>query len=182
MLKWIESADGLNVRIISVASDLALAENRIITALQTRLSSLAIPFPPLAQRTEDIPVILQRLWATSPHPLPPIFDRAAWSQLLNHDWDGGVDELVAFADRASRLYGGRELERDQLRTMLGHQVARQLAQPDFNLKQHLAKEEKMFLIEALLKCNGVVQDAATLAGLNRTTFLAKMKRYGLARI
>jgi DNA-binding NtrC family response regulator len=180
LLDWMNGADGQNVRVISAkcGSDQG---DRILPALQQRLRALNIPYPPLASRADDIPIILQRIWAESSHPLPPIFERHAWIALLSHDWPANFDELKSFADRASRLYGGRQMGADQLKKLLGQQAARELARSNFSLKDHIAQEEKMFIIEALMKCNGVVQDAAILAGLNRTTLLSKMKRHGLAR-
>lgn len=180
LLDWMDSDDGQHVRVISARSD-EDNSNCALPALQQRLGALNIPCPSLAQRTDDIPIILQRIWAESSHPLPPIFERKAWAELLGHEWTSNFDELRRFAERASRLYGGRQVEADHIRKLLGQQVSRELARAGFSLKDHMAQEEKMFLIEALLKCNGVVQEAATLSGLNRTTFLAKMKRHGLAR-
>jgi transcriptional regulator of acetoin/glycerol metabolism len=90
--------------------------------------------------------------------------------------------LRDFSEKASRLHGGKRVSTDQVRKSLGQYAARELARGDFSLKQHLAQEEKLFMIEALLRCSGNVQSAAGLAGIKRTTFLAKMQRHGLARI
>lgn len=180
LLDWMESEDGQHVRVISSARD-DDDPGRTITRLQKRLTMLTVPFTPLAQRKDDIPIMMQRLWAEGSHPLPPLFERQGWNELLAYDWPENFAELCTFAEKASRLYGGRPVGADQVRKMLGQQVARELAKPDFNLRQHLAQEEKLFLIEALLRCKGIVSDAAQLAGINRTTMLAKLKRHGLAK-
>ena len=51
----------------------------------------------------------------------------------------------------------------------------------FNLKAHLDDEEQRFIQSALVQAGGVVQHAADLAGLKRTTFVEKMKRHGINR-
>ncbi|MEQ1538929.1 MAG: helix-turn-helix domain-containing protein, partial [Sphingorhabdus sp.] len=90
--------------------------------------------------------------------------------------------LRDFASKAIRLFGGRNVSAEQVRRLLGGHSEQQLRQSGFDLKQHLAQEEKLFLIEALLRSNGIVASAAELAGIQRTTFIAKMKRHGLAKI
>jgi DNA-binding NtrC family response regulator len=51
----------------------------------------------------------------------------------------------------------------------------------FNLKSHLEAEELQFLTTALRQTNGVVQHAANLSGLKRTTFIEKMRKHGIER-
>jgi DNA-binding NtrC family response regulator len=182
LLAWMDSADGQYVRIITTAQPGNLAKRPIITPLAQRMTEFKLSVTPLAQRADDIPVILQRLWAEGTHPLPPIFDRSAWDAVMRHSWPGDYEELKDFAWRASRLHGGRTLSCDQVKRLLGHRAPRDMAEPGFALKQHLHQEEKLFLIEALLRSEGVVAKAARIAGINRTTFVAKLKRHGLAKV
>lgn len=53
--------------------------------------------------------------------------------------------------------------------------------PGFNLKAYLDDEEMRFIESALVQAEGVVQHAADLSGLKRTTFIEKMKRHGISR-
>jgi two-component system, NtrC family, nitrogen regulation response regulator NtrX len=174
LLAWMESSDGENVRVICSAA--------VATSQLAQMSPLKFPCPPLSRRIDDIPVMLQKLWSSCDHSLPPIFERTAWSALRAYDWPGNFEELRNFALMASRLHGGRQVSADHVCKLLGQQTERKMARVDFSLRQNLAEEEKMFLIEALLRSSGAIQDAARLAGVKRTTFLAKMKRHGLARI
>jgi sigma-54 dependent transcriptional regulator, flagellar regulatory protein len=184
LLDWLDSEDGQYVRLIASTSE-SLAEKtesgKFDGELCARLLTFPIPLLPLANRVEDIPDILQRIWATDLSGLPPLLDRHAWACLSAHRWPGNFAELRQFAAKASRLHGGRKMTVEQTEVLLGKRASRQLRNPHFNLKQHLAQEEKLFLIEALLHSEGVVQSAAMRAGLKRTTFLAKMKRYGIMR-
>ena len=181
LLQWLDSDNAKDVKLIA-SSDGRDDGDRIIAPLRVRLHRLRVPCPALIQRRGDVAVILQRLWAAESDHVPPILDREAMAVVLNDAWAGNYGALREFAGKTLRLFGGREVTADQVRRLLGGQSERQLESKSFDLKQHLAQEEKLFLIEALLRSNGVVAAAAGLAGLQRTTFIAKMKRHGLARI
>ena len=181
LLTWLDSSQAQTVKLIA-SSDGRDDGDRIIAPLRIRLHRLRVPCPALMQRREDIAVILQRLWATERDHAPPIFDQEAWAAVNDHGWAGNYRELEALAGKTSRLFGGRNVSADQVRRLLGGHSEKRLDCNNFDLKQHLAEEEKLFLIESLLRSNGVIASAAGIAGLKRTTFIAKMKRHGLARI
>ena len=181
LLRWLDSENAKNVKLIA-SSDGRDDGDRIIAPLRIRLHRLRVPCPALVQRRGDVEVILQHLWAEEPDHVPPILDSEAMAVVLNDGCTGNYRALREFAGKTLRLFGGRNVSADQVRKLLGGHSERQLNSKNFDLKQHLAQEEKLFLIEALLRSNGVVAAAAGLAGLQRTTFIAKMKRHGLARV
>lgn len=181
LLRWLDSENAKNVKLIA-NSDGRDDGDRIIAPLRIRLHRLRVPCPALIQRRGDVAVILQHLWAQEYDHVPPILGSEAWAVVCNDPWVGNYRALREFAAKTLRLFGGRNVTADHVRRLLGGHSERQLESKSFDLKQHLAQEEKLFLIEALLRSNGVVAAAAGLAGLQRTTFIAKMKRHGLARI
>ena len=181
LLRWLDSKEATDVKLIA-SSDGRDNGDRIIAPLRTRLHRLRVPCPALIQRRGDVAVILQHLWAKDCDHVPPILDRDAWAVVLNDAWTGNYRALKEFSGKALRLFGGRNVSAEHVTRLLGGHSERQLQSQSFDLKQHLAPEEKLFLIEALLRSNGIVAAAAGLAGLQRTTFIAKMKRHGLARI
>jgi DNA-binding NtrC family response regulator len=181
LLTWLDTTQAQTVKLIA-STDGRDDGDRIIAPLRIRLHRLRVPCPALVQRRGDVAVILQRLWAEDRDHVPPILDHDGWAVLLNDPWVGNYRALRDFAGKTIRLFGGRKVTAEQARRILGGKTEQQLNCANFDLKQHLAREEKLFLIEALLRSNGVVAAAAGLAGLQRTTFIAKMKRHGLARI
>ena len=181
LLTWLDSENAMSVKLIA-SSDGLDDKDHIIAPLRLRLHRLRLPCPALIQRRGDVAVILQRLWAEDRDHAPPVLDDEAWAVLLKDDWAGNYRALKDFAAKSVRLFGGRNVTVEQIRKLLRGHSERQLCAGNFDLKQHLAQEEKRYLIEALLRSNGVVAAAAGLAGLQRTTFIAKMKRHGLARI
>ena len=181
LLRWLDSDNAKDVKLIA-SSDGRYDGDRIIAPLRIRLHRLRVPCPALIQRRGDVAIILQRLWAEELDHVPPILDGEAMAVVLNDPWAGNYRALREFSGKTLRLFGGRKVTADQVRKLLGGHSERQLNSKNFDLKTHLAQEEKLFLIEALFRSNGVVAAAAGLAGLQRTTFIAKMKRHGLARI
>lgn len=181
LLTWLDSENAMSVKLIA-SSDGLDDKDHIIAPLRLRLHRLRLPCPALIQRRGDVAVILQRLWAEDRDHAPPVLDDEAWAVLLKDDWAGNYRAIKDFAGKSVRLFGGRKVTAEHVRKLLGGHSERQLGAGNFDLKQHLAQEEKRYLIEALLRSNGVVAAAAGLAGLQRTTFIAKMKRHGLARI
>lgn len=181
LLEWFDDARSHRLRLIA-SIDSRDERLRIIEPLRKKLYRLRIPVVALAQRKEDVPVILQRLWVSSSTPDQPKFEREAWSALLEHEWPGNYRELSDFSAKCVRLFGGRDVSVEQIKQLLGLAGSRRLDCDNFNLKQHLLQEEKLYLVEALLRSNGVVDGAAEIAGLTRVTLLAKMRRHGLARI
>jgi two-component system, NtrC family, response regulator AtoC len=95
----------VDVRILASSSakpDRALAENRLQQDLYYRLSAFTVHVPPLRQRKEEIPVLLQyamhkfaRHYGLTPREFTPqVFDAC-----VNHSWPGNMQELETFVKR-----------------------------------------------------------------------------------
>lgn len=181
LLLWLDSEPALYVRLIAT-SDAQDDGDRIIAPLRARLERLYIPCPGLSQRRDDIAAMIAALWdADGNQHAPPILDDQGWDILREHSWPGNYRALTAFSVKAKQMYGGTAMTASHIRRLLDGKTVSAAKPMPFNLKQHLAQEEKRFLAAALMQCNGIVAAAAARSGLKRTTFLAKMKRYGLAR-
>jgi sigma-54 specific flagellar transcriptional regulator A len=55
------------------------------------------------------------------------------------------------------------------------------ANPDFSFRDHMTRMEIAFIKGALAQSQGSVSAAARLLGLQRTTLIEKMRKYGLQR-
>lgn len=167
--------------------------------LYYRLSVFPIEISPLHERPEDIPLLVEefvnRMAATQDVKLQLSDD--AIVALQNYGWTGNVRELANLIERLAVIkpYGlitARDLpwpivERDdaatQLPEILSHTLAPaaggivDLPQDGINMKQYLANIEQDMIHQALAESNGVVQRAAELLGVGRTTLVEKIKRY-----
>jgi len=202
----------IDVRLIAATHqclESAIADGRFRADLFYRLNVLPIELPSLAERIEDVPMLvahfLSRGFASD---CPPVFSAEAMAILMAYDWPGNVRELKNLVERAAVFFRGMDVGRDQMAMLLrpAHSARRAaaaaaapvavempqnvvaLAQPaaprfgrPMDLREHLQNEEKRVLIEALESTGGVVSAAARLVMLQRTTFVEKMKRYQIGR-
>lgn len=96
---------GVDVRILASSSskpDRALAENRLQQDLYYRLSAFTVHVPPLRQRKEEIPVLLQyamHKFARHYGLGPREFTSQVMDACVNHSWPGNMQELEAFVKR-----------------------------------------------------------------------------------
>jgi len=99
-----------NVRIIaSTKLNLLdkIAEGTFRQDLYYRLDVLRILVPPLRDRREDIPALMEFLLARISRRQPCQIDADAVGLLLRHDWPGNVRELAHTLERAVLVGGGR---------------------------------------------------------------------------
>jgi sigma-54 specific flagellar transcriptional regulator A len=212
-VRRIGSNDDVNVDVRLIAAthqclESAIAEGRFRADLFYRLNVLPIELPALADRVEDVPMLVQHFLSRGfASDNPPVFTDEALAILMAHDWPGNVRELKNLVERAAVFFQGMDVGRDQMamllrparsaRAAIAAPVAVELpenvvalaapmaATPRFarpmDLREHLQNEEKRVLIEALESTGGVVSAAARLVMLQRTTFVEKMKRYQIGR-
>ncbi len=215
-VRRIGSNDDVNVDVRLIAAthqclESAIAQGRFRADLFYRLNVLPIELPALAERIEDIPMLVEHFLSRGfASDNPPVFTDEALAILMAHDWPGNVRELKNLVERAAVFFQGMEVGHDQMAMLLrpvrsarpvsaaaAAPVAQTLprnvvslasAQPEtprfarpMDLREHLQNEEKRVLIEALESTGGVVSAAARLVMLQRTTFVEKMKRYQIGR-
>ena len=94
-----------DVRILASTTgniDAALAEGKICREAYYQLSAFVIQVPPLRQRSEDIPALLQNSMARLARQnarLPVPFSRAAMDACVRYSWPGNLRELENFVER-----------------------------------------------------------------------------------
>ncbi len=186
----------VDVRLIAATSvDLFAAIDRgdFRCDLLYRLDVVRIEMPPLADRPEDIPLLVaffaQRSTAT-----PVRFDAAALDVLMAQPWPGNVRELKNVVDRAEAHFPGQTIGREHVGKLLRLGPAPAAASPPavavpatrprpcdvaqggVDLKRLLSELEQAYIVEALQASGGAVSATAKLLGLQRTTLIEKMRR------
>jgi DNA-binding NtrC family response regulator len=106
----------VNARIISATNrslEKEVAEGRFLSALFYRINVFGINVPPLRDRIEDIPVLLEEIMSRLAAELQltrlPYIDPAFAIALARYDWPGNVRELRNALERALMLSDGRSL-------------------------------------------------------------------------
>jgi DNA-binding NtrC family response regulator len=175
-----------DVRVIAATNaDLTrlVSEGKFREDLYYRLCVISIPLPPLRERKEDIPLLVEALVARAAvenGKNVPSVTPAAMKALLDHDWPGNVRELENVLERALVL-GHGVIDLDLLPDVVRRSVPRAAAFPSDGLsfKDAVASYERSLLAAALQRAGGVQKRAAELLGLKPTTLNEMLKRHGM---
>jgi transcriptional regulator with GAF, ATPase, and Fis domain len=151
-----------------------------------RLLGIEIRLPPLRERRDDIPLLLNHFFRRhSPPDRPtPTLSAGAKEALLNYAWPGNVRELESEAHRLS-LLGNQCIGEDDLSLgVRGERDSDLLAAGAVNrytLEQAKAQLEREYLKQVLRECGGNVSRVARLIGVHRASVYKKLKRLGIQR-
>ena len=162
-----------------------MEEGLFLEELYYKLKAMEIDIPPLRERMEDIPELVQsfiREFSMQYNKLIPKLDKEVMVALMNYDWPGNIRELRNIIERVVVLGDGVSITLDQLPQGLITEV--DYHHPDnevvVSLKTRLTNDEEHALIdEALRKVYGNKSAAAKLLGISRGTLYNKMKEYGI---
>ena len=179
----------VDARVIAAANlDLKheCAEGRFRQDLYYRLAVVPLSVPPLRERREDIPLLvehfIQKFCERRGSPAKRIPAKALQG-LLNAPWPGNVRELENVIERAVLFSPGPEIAAEALTYVSSTNGAAPTYQPLPQLTQNsrsVAEEtEKEEIREALHRAGHNRTQAAKLLGISRSTLYEKLKRYQL---
>ncbi len=145
--------------------------------LYYRLNVVTVTLPPLRDRREDIPELVEHLLATRPvgprrHAVGP----EALELLVRYDWPGNVRELANVIERAQILAAGYTITPDDLPEAV---TAAAAAPAGDDGPFSLAAAERRLLGEALRHTHGNKLAAAKALGVSPRTLYRMIERYGL---
>ena len=176
-----------NVRVVAATNeDLArsVKEGKFREDLWFRLRVVPVRLPPLRERREDIPILVEHF--VRKHALrlgrePRRPDAEALRALIDHPWPGNVRELEHAVERGLLLAQGDAITLADLPPEIA-QPAQEAASGGAEGRYRRARDawEKRFLEDLLREADGNVAKAAEGAGLHRSTFYEKLARHGLA--
>jgi DNA-binding NtrC family response regulator len=174
-----ERPEPIDVRLVC-ATNLSRAqladENRFRQDLLYRINTVEITLPPLRERREDIPLLLERyaVFYAQKYNLPARrFSAALLDRLVNWSWPGNVRALRHAVERAVILSEGELLQPADF--PLSDDAATGPAADTSRLDEI----EKAAIIRTLEQHNHNVSRAATALGLTRTSLYRRMEKYGL---
>jgi DNA-binding NtrC family response regulator len=150
-----------------------------------RLNVIPIEVPPLRERRDDVPLLVQhfleRLNADQTRKIDGITE-AALERLADHDWPGNVRELENLVERMVVMRGAGTLDLADLPAPFRSGAASTDpagSEPGGDFNTVVDRLEAKLILEALDKTGGNKNQAARLLGLNRTTLIEKIKKKGL---
>jgi two-component system, NtrC family, response regulator AtoC len=173
-----------DVRVVAATNrDLAkaVADGSFREDLFYRLNVIAITLPPLRERPEDIPLLVQHFLDRLSKDLSRRLDGVspeAMAALVAHAWPGNVRELRNVLERGAVVAKGNIIQLADL-GLPAPDPTRAPAPTGDPLP--LEEVEKRHVADVLSWAGGNVTHAARVLGIDRMTLYNKMKRWGLHR-
>ncbi|MCA1959505.1 MAG: sigma 54-interacting transcriptional regulator [Desulfomonile sp.] len=184
----------VNARLIAATNqnlEQAVKQNRFRKDLFYRLEVISIEVPPLRERPEDIPLLVEQLLPTLAHNMgidsPPEVTPDALKALEGYHWPGNVRELRNVLERALILcnrkaitvkdiaFGGRRPAND-----INKEWSMNIGFPkDQSLNDVVLSVKRRLVVEALERAGGRRKQAATLLGLTADALKHYMKIFDL---
>jgi formate hydrogenlyase transcriptional activator len=194
----------VNVRLVAATNrdlEKMIADREFRSDLYYRLNVFPIRIPPLRERREDIPLLVSyfvQKFSKQMQKNVETVPTAVMKGLTAWDWPGNIRELENFTERAVIVTRGKALEAPfgELRKMdtdkTTHVVRKEQKQiveessdrrVDKNgIAEEYAKKQREEIVRTLSACKGRVggaDGAAARLGMNRTTLLSRMKKFGI---
>jgi len=178
----------IDVRIIAATHrdlEKAIREGSFREDLYYRLNVVLINLPPLRERKDDIPLLvehfLRRYQSESAGRLKHI-PLKTLDLLMRYSWPGNVRELENVIERAMVMgKGDAILAEDLLLEIQKISDLSRLPLPSgrLSLEERVGELEKELIVNALKETGWVQTRAAKLLGMSRRTIRYKMKKYGI---
>lgn len=174
----------IDVRILAATNkDLnrLMEEGRFRQDLYYRIGVIPIMIPPLRERREDIPLLVEsfinRIRLKTDKPISGM-SREAMELLMDYDWPGNVRELMNVIEYAFVLCSEGEIMSNHLPARVSGQTVSTV--PRRRVFQQLdANEERRRLMEALTAAGGNKSEAARILGISRVTLWKRLKAYDI---
>lgn len=167
-----------DVRIVSATNQPLMdmvADGSFRLDLLYRINTVEIELPPLRERKEDIPLLVEHylgVYASKYQKLGMRIDPSVLKQLMAYPWPGNIRELQHAVERAVIMSSERTLKSgDFLMPKVSHS-------PSVNSLK-VEDVEKDAIRKAIERFDGNLSKASEELGIGRTTLYRKMKKYGL---
>ena len=186
----------IDVRVIAATNrdlDKAVSDNTFREDLYYRLSVIPVSVPPLRERREDIPLLVNHFlkkYAPGAGKSIARVQNQSLENLCGYEWPGNVRQLENAVERAVALETGEELrvdlptERPKTRAAAAGVGAATISAGSVlpegvDMEKYVADIERTLLLNALSQCSGVQTRAADLLKISYRSFRHLMKKYQL---
>jgi len=189
--------------------DSLVAEGRFREDLYYRLAVIPLQAPPLRDRGEDIPLLIDRFidqFSRRKADNPTVLDPLAMQSLQVYPWPGNVRELENLVQRLVILHRGKKVTLKELPEKYrcqelppiaapaaqtafsaGEQDATAIAPPPdsawgeagLDFNGLISEFEDRLILQAMTRAGGNKKEAARLLNLKRTTLIEKIKKKNL---
>jgi DNA-binding NtrC family response regulator len=176
----------VDVRLITATNqnlEQKIVDRKFREDLYYRLNVIEICIPPLRERKEDIPFLVNhfvRRYSEENKKMIKGFDSDAMRLLMQFSWPGNVRELRNVIERAIVLSPGDVMTVNELPDKLKKNGRAPNGQQEASsLKTALADYEKTLLMNVYHAQQGNKEDTARVLGIDLATLYRKLKKYGI---
>ncbi len=179
-----ERTEKIDVRVIAATNrDLRqmVADGKFQEDLFYRLNVIPIEIPPLRDRRDDIPVLVEHFvkkHAQRTGRRVERIDEGGLAGLQQYDWPGNVRELENTIERAVVLSPGPVIAARAI-SVLGAAAPATTGLPSLKLRQNIEWVERETIRRALENAGGVKKDAAELMGISQRALSYYLAKYRL---
>jgi two-component system, NtrC family, response regulator HydG len=159
-----------------------MADGRFRADLFYRLNVFRIELPPLRERCDDIPLLVDHFvkkYASQMNKKIGGLSAMAMTRLQQHAWPGNVRELENAIERAIVVAHGPELQEEDFGLKPVAPLTKSIFIPD--APKTLDEMEKAHILRVLEECNYNQTRAAETLHIDRVTLHNKLKKYGWSR-
>lgn len=187
--------DIVDVRVIASINEQplkAVEDKRLREDLYYRLNVISLTIPPLRERKEDIPLLVQHFIRFYNEKLNKNIlgvSREVMDFFLNYSWPGNVRELKSIIESAMNFMEGNIIEGKDLPNNDNyfltadipdmHRITKNSSVPALN--DALSNFEKNLILKAVTIANGNFAEAARILKIPRQTLHNKVKKYGIKK-
>jgi len=163
--------------------ELLVQEGRFRQDLYYRLNVIRIDLPPLRERAEDIPVLIEhfmRKFSDQVQRKLGGIEPEALTALMNYHWPGNVRELEHTIERAVLLGKEIRIGLQDLPPSLAARNNNVLPLADAVARSYTLRDlEKEYIMRVMESVHGNKTEAAKTLGVDRTTLYRKLEEYKL---
>ncbi len=178
-----ERTQRVDVRVIAATNrDLRqlVADGKFLEDLFYRLNVIPVEMPPLRERREDIPMLVDHFvkrFAERTGKKIDGVDEKAMAELTRYEWPGNVRELENTIERAVVLSTSPVLTSRTVWLMSATATPATAAVPSLKLHQNLEWAERETMRRALEQARGVKKEAAELMGISQRALSHYLAKY-----
>ena len=176
-----------DVRIIAASNqdlDRAVQLGNFRRDLYYRLNVVPIPLPPLRERIDDIPPLVQHFLRrlSEKHAMPAkALNDNAWTAIMQYDWPGNLRELENVLERAILFSRGPVIERVEVAGSGAGDTGRGAMDSLKKVRQRAVQQaESAFIVDALKRYNGNVTAVARAMDVTPRAIHMRLRELGIS--
>jgi DNA-binding NtrC family response regulator len=165
-----------------------VAEGKFREDLYYRLNVFPIALPPLRERPDDIPPLVEHFlekYAKKTRARARAFSADALDKLAGYGWPGNVRELENVVERALIVAAGEEVVAADLDfgvRAAPRALAAVAAEPGAPMPHRFREAERREITQAIEVARGNIAAAARALGLNRSTLYYRLRKHDLLHL